>query len=59
MREWYIAVAACGAHMDGLPLNRQLRDRGGYQRIAPTIDSYAFRPSQLEFFVRAVVDDGA
>jgi allophanate hydrolase len=29
-REGYIAVAVCGAHMDGLPLNRQLRDRGGY-----------------------------
>ena len=29
-RESYILVAVCGAHMDGLPLNRQLRDRGGY-----------------------------
>jgi allophanate hydrolase len=29
-RESYIAVAVCGAHMDGLPLNPQLRDRGGY-----------------------------
>ena len=29
-REGYIAVAVCGAHMDGLPLNGQLRDRGGY-----------------------------
>jgi allophanate hydrolase len=29
-REGYIAVAVCGAHMDGLPLNSQLRDRGGY-----------------------------
>jgi allophanate hydrolase len=26
----FISVAVCGAHMDGLPLNRQLRDRGGY-----------------------------
>jgi allophanate hydrolase len=26
----YIALAVCGAHMDGLPLNHQLRDRGGY-----------------------------
>jgi allophanate hydrolase len=23
-------IAVCGAHMDGLPLNHQLRDRGGY-----------------------------
>ena len=29
-RAEYIAVAVCGAHMDGLPLNGQLRDRGGY-----------------------------
>jgi len=26
----YIALAVCGAHMEGLPLNHQLRDRGGY-----------------------------
>jgi allophanate hydrolase len=26
----YTALAVCGAHMEGLPLNRQLRDRGGY-----------------------------
>jgi allophanate hydrolase len=26
----YIALAVCGAHMDGLSLNRQLRDRGAY-----------------------------
>jgi len=26
----FIAVAVCGAHMDGLPLNQELRDRGGY-----------------------------
>lgn len=29
-RAGYIEVAVCGAHMDGLPLNWQLRDRGGY-----------------------------
>jgi allophanate hydrolase len=28
--EGFTAVAVCGAHMDGLPFNRQLRDRGGY-----------------------------
>jgi allophanate hydrolase len=26
----FTALAVCGAHMDGLALNRQLRDRGGY-----------------------------
>jgi allophanate hydrolase len=26
----YIALAVCGAHMHGLALNHQLRDRGGY-----------------------------
>jgi allophanate hydrolase len=26
----YLALAICGAHMQGLPLNHQLRDRGAY-----------------------------
>ena len=26
----YVAIAVCGAHMQGLPLNHQLQDRGGY-----------------------------
>jgi allophanate hydrolase len=26
----YVALAVCGAHMQGLALNHQLRDRGGY-----------------------------
>lgn len=26
----YAGIAVCGAHMQGLPLNHQLRDRGGY-----------------------------
>jgi allophanate hydrolase len=26
----YLAIAVCGAHMDGLPLNHQLRNAGGY-----------------------------
>lgn len=26
-----IAIAVCGAHMEGLPLNHQLRERGGYR----------------------------
>ena len=35
------AVAVCGAHMDGLALNRQLRDRGGYLlRSTRTAASY-------------------
>jgi len=30
LRPGHIAVAVCGAHLQGLPLNHQLRDRGGY-----------------------------
>jgi allophanate hydrolase len=30
LRQGYVALAVCGAHMQGLPLNHQLRDRGGY-----------------------------
>jgi allophanate hydrolase len=30
LRPGYVAIAVCGAHMHGLPLNHQLRDRGGY-----------------------------
>jgi allophanate hydrolase len=30
LRDGYVAMAVCGAHMDGLPLNPQLRDRDGY-----------------------------
>jgi allophanate hydrolase len=30
LRAGYVALAVCGAHMQGLPLNRQLRERGGY-----------------------------
>jgi allophanate hydrolase len=26
----YLPMAVCGAHMEGLPLNHQLRDRGAY-----------------------------
>jgi allophanate hydrolase len=30
LRPGHLAVAVCGAHLQGLPLNHQLRDRGGY-----------------------------
>jgi len=30
LRPGHLAVAVCGAHLEGLPLNPQLRDRGGY-----------------------------
>lgn len=30
LEEGFITMAVCGAHMDGLPLNPQLRERGGY-----------------------------
>jgi allophanate hydrolase len=36
-----MAIAVCGAHMEGLPLNHQLRDRGGYfLRTARTAAAY-------------------
>jgi allophanate hydrolase len=30
LREGFMALAVCGAHMQGLALNHQLRERGGY-----------------------------
>lgn len=30
LRPGHLAIAVCGAHLQGLPLNHQLRDRGGY-----------------------------
>jgi allophanate hydrolase len=30
LKEGFVTMAVCGAHMDGLPLNHQLRERGGY-----------------------------
>jgi allophanate hydrolase len=36
LREGYVPLAVCGAHMQGLPLNHQLRDRGGYLLQATT-----------------------
>ncbi|MBI3546816.1 MAG: allophanate hydrolase [Gammaproteobacteria bacterium] len=30
----YVALAVCGAHLSGLPLNHQLRDRGGWVLVA-------------------------
>jgi allophanate hydrolase len=41
----YVALAVCGAHMSGLPLNGQLRERGAYllqkTRSAPRYRLYA------------------
>ena len=30
LKAGYVGLAVCGAHMEGLPLNHQLRERGGY-----------------------------
>jgi allophanate hydrolase len=30
LKEGFVTIAVCGAHMEGLPLNHQLRDRVGY-----------------------------
>jgi allophanate hydrolase len=60
----YVAIAVCGAHMAGLPLNHQLTDRGGLKIAAlPTAPCYRlialpggppFRPGLLK-----VADGGA
>jgi allophanate hydrolase len=36
LRDGYVPLAVCGAHMQGLPLNHQLRDRGAYLVQAAT-----------------------
>jgi len=36
LRDGYVPLAVCGAHMQGLPLNHQLLDRGGYLIEATT-----------------------
>src|SRR6267154_1199719 len=36
LRAGFMPLAVCGAHMQGLPLNHQLRDRGGYLIHATT-----------------------
>jgi allophanate hydrolase len=39
----FMPIAVCGAHMQGLPLNHQLRDRGGYLvRATRTAARYRF-----------------
>jgi allophanate hydrolase len=42
-----VSIAVCGAHMEGLPLNHQLRDRGAYfmraTRTAPKYRLYALQ----------------
>lgn len=55
----FTAIGVCGAHMDGLPLNRQLRDRGGYRlRTTRTAAHYRLHllpggPPQRPGLVRA------
>jgi allophanate hydrolase len=43
----YVSIAVCGAHMQGLPLNHQLRDRGAYflrsTRTAPAYRLFALQ----------------
>jgi allophanate hydrolase len=61
----YVALSVCGAHMTGLPLNGQLRDRGGYllqsTRTAPCYRLYALPggPPQRPGLVRVASGGGA
>jgi allophanate hydrolase len=54
----FMAIAVCGAHMQGLPLNHQLLERGGYllkcTRTAPLYRLYALQgaPPQRPGLVR-------
>jgi allophanate hydrolase len=41
-----LAIAVCGAHMDGLPLNHQLRERGA-ERLKTTRTAAAYRLYRL------------
>jgi allophanate hydrolase len=59
-----VAIAVCGAHMAGLPLNHQLQTRGGY-RLQSTHTAAAYRlfslpggPPQRPGLIR-VAEDGA
>ena len=60
----HIALAVCGAHMEGLPLNHQLLERGAYfQRTTRTAAQYrlfalAGGPPQRPGVIR-VADEGA
>jgi len=41
LRPGHLSIAVCGAHMEGLPLNHQLRERGAYLlRVARTAPKY-------------------
>jgi allophanate hydrolase len=61
----FMAIAVCGAHMQGLPLNRQLIDRGGYFvkqiQSAPLYRFYALPggPPARPGMVRVNADGGA
>jgi allophanate hydrolase len=48
----HLAIAVCGAHMGGLPLNHQLRERGAClvqaTRTAPLYRLYALRGERLQ-----------
>jgi allophanate hydrolase len=48
----HLAIAVCGAHMSGLPLNHQLRERGAHlvqaTRTAPLYRLFALRGGRLQ-----------
>jgi allophanate hydrolase len=58
LKAGFMAIAVCGAHMQGLPLNHQLLERGGYllkrARTAPHYRLYALKgpPPQRPGLVR-------
>lgn len=64
-RDGYATLAVCGAHMQGLPLNHQLRERGGYfvdrTRTAPRYRLFALPggPPQRPGLLRVTDGGGA
>jgi allophanate hydrolase len=62
LEQGFMALAVCGAHMQGLPLNYQLLERGGYllkgTRTAPRYRLYALKgpPPQRPGLVRQSAD---
>jgi allophanate hydrolase len=64
-RRGYASIAVCGAHMEGLPLNHQLRERGAYflraARTAPKYRLFALAggPPQRPGLIRVLTEGAA
>ena len=65
VRRGFACIAVCGAHMEGLPLNHQLRERGAYflraARTAPKYRLFALAggPPQRPGLIRTLAEGAA